>query len=108
MLSVIAPDLPFAPGKKVAFSGWAKGKGVDVLDTCIEIWKNGHTGKHLYIRKKFKLQKDVWTPFRLELAIPANAKEVPDIDGGAARVKIWLPVTTGSVLLDELDFRILP
>lgn len=108
MLSVIAPDLPFAPGKKVAFSGWAKGKGVDVLDTCIELWKNGHTGKHLYIRKKFKLQKDVWTPFRLELAIPANAKEVPDIDGGAARVKIWLPVTTGSVLLDELDFRILP
>lgn len=108
MLSVIAPDLPFAPGKKVAFSGWAKGKGVDVLDTCIEIWKNGHTGKHLYIRKKFKLQKDVWTPFRLELAIPANVKEVPDIDGGGARVKIWLPVTTGSVLLDELDFRILP
>ena len=108
MLSVIAPDLPFAPGKKVAFSGWAKGKGVDVLDTCIELWKDGHTGKHLYIRKKFKLQKDVWTPFRLELAIPANAKEVPDIDGGAARVKIWLPVTTGSVLLDELDFRILP
>lgn len=108
MLSVIAPDLPFAPGKKVEFSGWAKGKGVDVLDTCIELWKDGHTGKHLYIRKKFKLQKDVWTPFRLELAIPANAKEVPDIDGGAARVKIWLPVTTGSVLLDELDFRILP
>ena len=108
MLSVIAPDLPFAPGKKVEFSGWAKGKGVDVLDTCIELWKDGHTGKHLYIRKKFKLQKDVWTPFRLELVIPANAKEVSDIDGRAARVKIWLPVTTGSVLLDELDFRILP
>lgn len=109
MLSVIATALPFVPGKKVAFSGWAKGEGVNVLDTCIELWKDGaHTGKHLYTREKFKLQEGIWTPFRLVLEIPANAKEVPDIDGGAARVKIWLPKTSGFILLDELEFRILP
>ena len=109
MLSVIATALPFAPGKKAAFSGWAKGEGVNVLDVCIEIWKDGaHTGKHLYIREKFKLQEGIWTPFRLVLKIPASAKEVPDIDGGAARVKIWLPKMSGFILLDELEFRILP
>ena len=99
--------IPITPGRKYRFSFWAKANKKTGLHYIVSSWPpEKHSGKHFWKRRPAVLFTE-WMPYSLEVEIPDNLQEYPDLAGRILTFSFRIPNNqeNAEIRLDDIAFE---